>query len=185
MTYIAVYVTLEPDNHKWANRKYAPGGTIVITDDTGDALHYTYSRAKMLELCQAYYMNPECKILIDPYIVGITRTFERYAHQELGFVLGCAMSAKLKFKILYKTSYYKYFGLVTACDGAAYAYCLANYPKIQMLYKFKDALTADRACAAYLMTRFADTKAKNKMRWDADLKYIIEELDDATEDCEV
>lgn len=185
MMYISVYVTIEPDGHKFATRKYAPGGVIVVTDDTGDALHYKYTRAKMLELCQAYYMNPDCKVLIDPYIVGITRNFERYAHQELGFVIGCAMSAHLNYKIMYKISYYRYFGLVKDSESAAYSYCLANYPKIQMLYKFKEPVIADRACAAYLMTRYADAKAKNKIRWDNDLQFILEELDDATEECDL
>lgn len=185
MTYISVYVTLEEATHKWATRKMAPGGTIVVTDECGDAVYYKYSRKTLLNLCQAYYMNPECRVLIDPYIVGINRYQEKYAHQELGFIMGCAQTSGIHYKIIYKRTYYRYFGLLPTVENTAYAYCLANYPTLQFMYKFKDEVDADRACSAYLMTRYMEAKIAAKKRWDEDLQYIIEELDDATEECDL
>lgn len=185
MIYISVYVTLEESANKWAKRKMAPGGLIVLTDDDGDSVYFKYTRGKLLELARMYYMNPECSILVDPYIVGISKNFERYAHQELGFVIGVAMSNKLNYKILYKLSYFRYFGLLASSESAAYGYCLANYPSNQMLYKFKDEVEANRACCAYLMTRFMEAKRARQVRWDNDIQHILEELDDATADCDL
>lgn len=185
MMYISVFIALEKDNKSWRRNSVCPGGTIVIIDDDGDAVSYNYTRKKFLEICKSYYMHPECVVLADPYIVGIAKHEERYAHQELGFIMGCASSNGMRYKVLFKKTYYKYFGLLPTAITSAYSYCLANYPKLSMLYKFKDELEADRFCSAYLMSRFMEAKRVIHETWKSDLKHIVEELDDAVEECDL
>jgi hypothetical protein len=182
MIYITVLVTLTEETHKWGSRKMCPAGNIVVVGDDGSAFNYKYTRPNIIALCQSYYDNPEVRVIIDPLTIGITKQFERYAYEELGYVMGCAASAKLKFKLTYKRTYYKYFGILVDSTNSAYNYCLANYPKLQMLYKFKDEKEADMCCAAYLATQFMESKRESSIRWNSDLRYIVEELDDGDED---
>lgn len=182
MIYLSVHIKLFESKSTRNVRRYYPGGYITIVDDDGDAVHTKYNRKKMMELCKTYYQNPEVRIVIDPLVIGASRTVEKYVHQEMGFIVGLAKACGIWFKVIYKRTYYRYFGLNSLVEGQAYNYCIANYPQVSMLYKFQTPEEADLACSAYLATRFIELKDVRKARWHQDLNYIIEELDDGTEE---
>ena len=182
MIYISVFLELVKNKDKYSQRRLMPSGLIVVTGDDGDAVQFNYSKRRIFDLCHTYYQNPEVMIIIDPYIAGIERIFEKWAHQELGFVLGVAYACGIKNRVLYKKTYYKYFGISQKVERAAYSYCLAHYPKLSFMYKIKDPDTIDKACAAYLMAKFQELKIEARERWHRDMNYILEELDDGNEE---